>query len=141
MHTAPRLLVVLGLITVMGGAYAQTQPSPPSATSTPASPAPKVEKDCINLSPQATQECLKVAKQMDRDATTAMAHDPATRPDSGNSPSPNTVQHSSAALDTPAEIKQEAKARKQGEAAAAKVKAKQDSKPSPDPKPPATPPQ
>ena len=104
-----------------------------------ASPAPKVEKDCINLNPQATQECLKVARKMDRDATTAMAHAPATRPDSGNSPSPNTVQHSSAALDTPAEIKQEAKARKQGEATASKAKAKRGSKPDPDPKPPATP--
>jgi hypothetical protein len=139
MHTTPRLLVALTFLTVVGGAYAQTPTSPPSATSTPASPAPKVEKDCINLAPQAMQECLKVAKKMDRDATTAMAHDPATKPDSGNSPSPNTVQHSSAALDTPTEIKQEAKARKQGEAAAARAKAKQDSKPNPDPKPPATP--
>jgi hypothetical protein len=139
MHTTPRLLVAFSLITLVGGAHAQTSSSPPSAGSTPASPAPKVEKDCINLSPQATQECLKVAKKMDRDATTAMAHDPATKPDSGNSPSPNTVQHSSAALDTPAEIKQEAKARKQGEAAASKAKAKQVSKPDSDPKPPATP--
>ena len=88
MNKSQRMLVACGLIAVISAAQAQS---------------PKVEKDCINLSPQAKQECLKVAKQMDREAT--KPRQPATRPDSGNSPSPNTVQHSSPVMQTPQEIK------------------------------------
>jgi hypothetical protein len=92
MSTFRRFVLACGLIATINAAHAQ---------------APKVEKDCINLSPQARQECLKVAKQMDRNATEP--HQPATRPDSANSPSPNTVQHSSPVMQTPDEIKANAK--------------------------------
>jgi hypothetical protein len=92
MNNFRRLALACGLIAAINAAHAQ---------------APKVEKDCINLSAQAKQECLKVAKQMDREATKPTQ--PATRPDSGNSPSPNTVQHSSPVMQTPQEIKANAK--------------------------------
>jgi hypothetical protein len=95
----------------------------------PATPSPKIEKSCIGLSPQATQECLKVAKQMDHDATTP--HEPATKPDSGNSPSTDTVQHSSPAMRTPDQIKADQKSSKAAEAA---------KKPNPDTKSPPQPP-
>jgi hypothetical protein len=88
MNTLQRSVLTCGLFAALNAAQAQS---------------PKVEKDCINLSPQAKQECLKVAKQMDREAT--RPKQPATRPDSGNSPSPNTVQHSSPVMQTPQEIK------------------------------------
>jgi hypothetical protein len=94
MSTFRRLALACGLIATINAAHAQA-------------PNPKVEKDCINLSPQARQECLKVAKEMDRKATEPQQ--PATRPDSGNSPSPNTVQHSSPVMQTPHEIKANAK--------------------------------
>jgi hypothetical protein len=116
MRTTQRLFPALASIAFIGGAYGQA----------PADSSPKVEKDCIDLSPQARQECLKVAKQMDRSATTP--HQPATKPDSGNSPSPNTVQHSSPVMQTPQEIKEDQKARKAAEAAA-KRKSNADSKP------------
>ena len=92
MNTFQRLALACGLIAAVHAAQAQS---------------PKVEKDCINLSPQAKQECLKVAKQMDREAT--KPKQPATRPDSGNTPSPNTVQHSSPVMQTPREIEANAK--------------------------------
>lgn len=115
MRTTQRLFLALAALALMDGAYSQA----------PADSSPKVEKDCIDLSPQARQECLKVAKQMDRSATTAH---PATKPDSGNSPSPNTVQHSSPVMQTPEEIKEDQKARKAAEAAA-KSKSKANAKP------------
>jgi hypothetical protein len=115
MRTSQRLFLALASMALIDGAYSQTS----------ADPSPKVEKDCIDLSPQARQECLKVAKQMDRSATTS--HQPATKPDSGNSPSPNTVQHSSPVMQTPQEIKEDQQARKAAESAA-KKKANPDSK-------------
>jgi hypothetical protein len=93
MNTFRRSALACGLIAAINAAAAQQSP--------------KVEKDCINLSAQAKQECLKVAKQIDRQATEP--HQPATRPDSANSPSPNTVQHSSPVMQTPQEIKANAK--------------------------------
>ena len=72
---------------------------------------------------------------MDHDATTGGTHDTGTYSDSGNSSSPNTVQHSSPAMETPYEIKQEAKERKRAEAVAAKAKANRERKPGPDAKP------
>jgi hypothetical protein len=135
MNTTVRLLVTLGFMVCVGGAHAQAAPARTTGAQAPANSAPKVEKDCVNLSPQAKQECLKVAKKMDHDAATGVTHDTGTYSDSGNSPSPNTVQHSSPAMETPYEVKQEAKERKRAEAAAAKAKANQASKPGPDTKP------
>jgi hypothetical protein len=97
MNKIQHFLTVLSLIAAITTAHGQS-----AATSSP-----KIEKDCINLSPQAKRECLKVAKQMDREAT--QPHQPAGRPDSANSPSPNTVQHSSPVMQTPEEIRANAK--------------------------------
>ncbi len=92
MHAFHRSLLCLALLGLADTALGQAT----------VAPSPKIEKDCIGLNQQARQECLKVAKQMDHEATTA--HEPATKPDSANSPSPNTVQHSSPAMQTPHEI-------------------------------------
>ena len=105
MHTPQYLLIALAALAFSDSARSQA----------PATPSPKIEKSCIGLSPQATKECLKVAKQMDHDATTP--HEPATKPDSGNSPSPDTVQHSSSAMRPPDQIKADQKSRKAAEAA------------------------
>jgi hypothetical protein len=120
MRTTELLLTALASIALSDSAQSQA----------PADPSPKIEKSCVGLSPQATQECLKVAKQMDRDATTP--HEPATKPDSGNSPSPDTVHHSSPTMRTPDEIKADQKSRKAAESAK-KSKPNPDAKPSPQP--------
>jgi hypothetical protein len=93
MHSIHRSLLCLALLGIADTALGQAT----------VESSPKIEKDCIGLSQQARQECLKVAKQMDHEATTA--REPATKPDSANSPSPNTVQHSSPVMQTPREIK------------------------------------
>jgi hypothetical protein len=100
MHSMQRSLLAFALTGFAGMALGQATADPP----------PKIEKDCVGLSQQARQECLKVAKQMDHDAATP--HEPATKPDSANSPSPNTVQHSSPAMQTPHEIQANQKKKK-----------------------------
>ena len=116
MRTTELLLTALASIALSDSAQSQA----------PADSSPKIEKSCVGLSPQATQECLKVAKQMDHDATTP--HQPATKPDSGNSPSSDTVQHSSPTMRTPDQIKADQKSSKAAESA-------QKPKPKPDPRP------
>lgn len=118
MRTTGLLLTALASIALSDSAQSQA----------PADPSPKIEKSCVGLSPQATQECLKVAKQMDHDATTP--HEPATKPDSGNSPSPDTVHHSSPTMRTPDQIKADQQSSKAAEAA---------KKPKPNPAPPSPP--
>jgi hypothetical protein len=118
MRTPQRLLLAVTLIALSDSAQSQA----------PADSSPKIEKSCVGLSPQATQECLKVAKQMDHDATAP--HEPATKPDSGNSPSPDTVQHSSPTMRTPDQIKADQKSSKAAESAT-KPKPNPDAKPSP----------
>jgi hypothetical protein len=68
---------------------------------------PTVSKDCSGLNAQARTECLKVAKQMEKEA--AKPGDPAnTAPDS-NGPSADSIHHSSPVMQTPQEKKAAAK--------------------------------
>ena len=69
--------------------------------------APSVSKDCKGLQAQARAECLKVAKQMEKEA--AQPHDPATTTPDANGPSADSVHHSSPVMATPDEKKKPAK--------------------------------
>lgn len=91
MKPTPFLFLLLTLS--LSGVQAQTTPT--------------VSKDCKGLRAQARTECLKVAKQMEKEA--AQPGDPAnTAPDS-NGPTPDFVHHSSPVMQTPQEKKAAAK--------------------------------
>ena len=78
-----------------------------SLSSAEAQTTPTVSKDCKGLKEQARAECLKVARQMEKEA--AKPGDPAnTAPDS-NGPTPDFVHHSSPVMQTPQEKKAAAK--------------------------------
>ena len=97
MMSAARLAFIPLLLTFVTATRAQS-PSTPSAT-----PPPAVSSDCKDLKPRAKQECMKVAKQMERSA--AAPHDPASTTPASSGPSSETVHHSSPVMQTPEEKK------------------------------------
>jgi hypothetical protein len=91
MKATPCLFLLLALS--LSGAQAQTTPT--------------VSKDCKDLKEQARAECLKVARQMEKEA--AKPGDPANTAPTSNGPSADSIHHSSPVMQTPQEKKEAAK--------------------------------
>jgi hypothetical protein len=85
------------MLLFMTSTQAQTAATPS------ASPPPTVSKDCKDLKPKAKQECLKVAKQMERDAVAP--HDATSTAAESSAPGTEPMHHGSPVMQTPEEKK------------------------------------
>ena len=87
MRTISSVFCLTTLLACGGVILAQETATPPVQTQ-----GTSVTKSCINMTPKAKQECLKVARQMDSDASA-----PET---TSSSSSVDTVHHSSSVMQT-----------------------------------------